>query len=74
MIKPIAEGTRKNFDTLHRAFANGQAAAVAAIDKKTGKQVVLICAVWKDQSGQFNFIPFARMVDGENPYVRYRIM
>ena len=71
----LSETAKKNFETLARAFANGDACVVEVVDKTTGKTVPMICAAWRsDEDGKdmMNFAPFAVLVgDEEDPYERF---
>lgn len=64
MIEP---GYKANFETLQRASENGDLALMECTDKVTGKPVMVICAVGRDDDGQYVFSPLAKMFDG-NPY------
>ena len=63
----IPKGHRKNFDTLRRAFSAGDVALVECTSKTTGDPVFSLCAVQREDNGDFSFVPLARMFDG-NPY------
>jgi hypothetical protein len=56
-----------NFDTLKLASDNGDLVLLDCQDKKTGEKKAVVCAVYKDDAGEFNFVPLAKMFDG-NPY------
>lgn len=56
-----------NFETLKRAFASGDIALMEVEIVATGERVAAICAVQRDGSGEFEFVPFAVMLNG-NPY------
>ena len=59
-----------NLETLRRVFADGAAALMECKRKDNGMVVAMLCAVYKDEEGRFNFVPFAEMVSG-NPYEDY---
>jgi hypothetical protein len=60
---------RENFDTLMRAFQNGDVALVDSTRKADGEQVALICTVHFD-GDDYQLTPFAEMVAG-NPFELY---
>lgn len=62
----IAEGYKRNFDELTRAFANDHVALLEVTDKVTNKPAVVVVAVGFDGS-TYDLVPMARMFDG-NPY------
>jgi hypothetical protein len=62
----IEEGYRGNFESLRRAFANGDVCLAECTDKVTGKTVIVICAVQKVDE-EIELVPFAKMFDGD-PY------
>lgn len=65
MIKP---GYKMNFETLKRAFTNGDVALVECTNKVTNKPVVALCAMsWDDEAGEYVIGPLAKMFDGD-PY------
>lgn len=59
----LSEGHRKNFETLERAFKQGDIALMECTEASTGDKVAVICMVsgstQDDESIQF--IPVARM-------------
>ncbi len=57
---------KKNFETLKRAFQDGQVTLMDCIDKATGEHVAVICAM-NPEGKEINFVPFARFFNG-NPY------
>ena len=58
----------ENFDTLSRAFKNGDVCLMECTVKKTGEKVAVICAVCRDNLGmEFEMMPFAVMIN-DNPY------
>jgi hypothetical protein len=64
----ITEGYRANFETLQRAFANGDVALLECTDKQTRQPVMVVCAVGFDPATEeYAFTPFAKLFDG-NPY------
>lgn len=62
----ITKGHTANFETLKRAFANGDVALMECTDAKTGSPVVVLCMVGRD-GGDYTFTPAAKFFDG-NPY------
>ena len=69
MLKP---GDKKNFETLKRAFEEGDVCLVECKDKKTGAYVATICAAqWipkpVGEEPEVSFIPLAKLFEG-NPY------
>jgi len=54
-----------NFDTLKKACANGDLALLECTDVITGKPVIAICAVGRENDS-YVFSPIAKMFDG-NP-------
>ena len=67
----IPDGTSRNFETLRKAFGEGQACAMRARRKKDGRYVTLVCAMSRDGE-DVTFAPFAVMLgeDG-NPYDQF---
>ena len=63
----IPTGHRKNFDTLHEAFANGDVALMECQLAATGENVAVICAANRGPDGEIEFAPFAMLFNG-NPY------
>jgi len=64
MIKP---GNKANFETMKKAFANGDICLVECKVRSTGELVDTICAVhW--ENGEAVMAPLAMMFN-ENPYV-----
>jgi hypothetical protein len=64
---PLSEEDCANFETLRRAHRSGDLALVSAIRKADGKQVALVCAMGRDEKGNYCPVPLAVMVEG-NPY------
>lgn len=63
----IEMGYKKNFDTLSRAFRNGDVALMKCRDRVTQKPVMAVCAVNHERNGDVSFAPLAKLFDG-NPY------
>lgn len=63
----IGEAYRANFETMLRAFENGDVALLECTDKATGKTVIALVAVQHEDNGDFAMVPLAKMFDG-NPY------
>ena len=61
------DGHKANFETLKTAASNGDLVLMDCKDAKTKARVAVVCAVWQDAEGQYNFVPLARMFNG-NPY------
>jgi hypothetical protein len=66
MPKTIATDHKKNFETLTKAFKNGDTVLMDCVEKATGEHVAVICAVVWD-GNEYIFTPFARFFNG-NPY------
>lgn len=58
---------KANFNTMLLAAENKDLALLDCRDKETGKQVHVVCAIYRDNEGQFNMVPLAKLFDG-NPY------
>jgi hypothetical protein len=65
--KTFLDVYKANFDTLKKACRNGDLGLLEAQDAKTGKTVACICAIYRDEEGEYNMVPLAKMFDG-NPY------
>lgn len=68
-MAPINESHRKNFETLNRAWHDGNVALVQCRRKSDGAAVAMICAVGY-VDGEYAITPFAEMVYG-NPFELY---
>lgn len=68
--RTIVTDCTPNFETLKRAFADGQAGLVECQDRATGKPVALLCAFQRDAEGLIEYVPFARMLE-DNPYEQF---
>lgn len=62
----ISKGHKANFETLKKAFKNKDVALMECTDAVTGKPVIAICA-GNIVNGEYEFIPLAKMFDG-NPF------
>jgi Family of unknown function (DUF6117) len=62
----IPQPYRDNFNTLHQAFAGGDACLLECSDKVTGKPAYVLCAV-NCRDEEYELVPFARLFD-DNPY------
>ena len=62
----ISKGYEANFQTLDRAFKEGQVCLLECRDKVTKTKVYVICAI-NMVAGEYEMIPMAKMFDG-NPY------
>lgn len=60
-------GYKNNFETLGKAFDNGDVCLMECTDKLTKEKVAVICAIFKDADGMINTVPLAKMFNG-NPY------
>lgn len=63
----ISKGFKVNLETLVQAAKNGDIRLVECTDKITGNAVTVVCATWIDEDEQYNFVPMAKMFNG-NPY------
>ena len=63
----LQPGQKTNFETLRRAFATGDVALMECQLATTGEDVAVICAVNRQDNGEFEFVPFAMFFNG-NPY------
>lgn len=61
------EGYKPNFETLRDAVRTGRIALLETMDARTGELVACIVAVNPTEDGGADFVPIARMLDG-NPY------
>jgi len=64
---PISETHKQNFETIRRAFTQGDVALVECQVAATGEEVPVICATNLHPDGGIEFVPFAAMFPG-NPY------
>jgi hypothetical protein len=62
----IPQGFRVNFETLQRAFRNGDAALLECTSRTIGQPVYAIVAVHR-AGDEFELVPFAQLFDGD-PY------
>lgn len=70
MAKTICQKTAPNFETLRRAFHEGQVCLLEARRRSDGRVVALLCAVNHEPDGGGEFVPLAEMTQG-NPYEQY---
>lgn len=72
MAKPktMVQKHKRNFETLKRAFENGDVALVECQRARDGEIVAMLCAMSFDGS-EYKITPFAEMVNG-NPFEMYR--
>lgn len=65
----LNDAHRANFETLERAFSEGDVCLLECVDKDTGKPIPVICAVQPsgDEAAPIEFVPFAKLFLG-NPY------
>lgn len=66
----IREGYKTNFETLKAAADAGDLCIMEVYNRISGAPAVLVCATYQDDDGYINFVPLARMFDG-NPYEEY---
>ena len=66
---PIPPGTKANFMNLKKAFGRDEVCAMQVIDRTTGDEATLVCAV-HGENGEVVLTPFAVMV-GADVYERY---
>lgn len=62
----LRKGDKKNFETLQRAFKNGDVCLMECTDAKTGDYRAVICAAYRE-GDEIVTVPFAQLFDG-NPY------
>ena len=55
----LADGYRKNFETLQRAFLSGDVALMECQAVATGETTAVICAANHHDDGSVEFVPFA---------------
>lgn len=65
----IPDGVKTNFQTMKNAMLSDRLALMECQDKTTGKTAYVVCMVniLKGEIKQFEFVPVAKMFDG-NPY------
>lgn len=65
----IALHHKTNFQTLERAFDDGNVAIVECTDRATGEKVPVLCTVQPsgDEAAPIEMVPFAKLFVG-NPY------
>lgn len=66
----IKDGHKTNFETLQVAIQEGDACILETYERLSGKPAVLVCATFEDNEQGVNFVPLARMFDG-NPYEEF---
>jgi len=71
-MKPprLADAHKANFETLERAFKNGDLALVSAIRKTDKQAVALLCAMQVNEDETITPVPLAEMVN-DNPFELY---
>jgi hypothetical protein len=57
----------KNFETLLRAIKDNKIALVECFNTVKQEKVAIICAFNIEEDGDYSFVPFAEMLEG-NPY------
>lgn len=62
----IVQAHGQNFETLKKAFQEGNVCSMECTLKETGEKVAVICAVGFDGT-EYNMTPFAMFFNG-NPY------
>ncbi|MCP5400460.1 MAG: hypothetical protein H6921_14660 [Sphingomonas sp.] len=66
----IPDAHKRNFQTLLRAAEQGDLALMECADAVTGDVRYVICAVGREEGGDFLFTPFGHLHDG-NPFDAY---
>jgi len=66
----IPDHHRRNFQTLRQAAENGDLALMECTEKGTGALRYVICAVARDEGGEYFFTPFGHLHEGD-PYDAY---
>lgn len=66
MNETIVQQHKQNFETLKRAFLDGQVCLMDCTLQSSGEHVAVICAV-SPQGDQMELVPFAMFFNG-NPY------
>jgi hypothetical protein len=66
MDKTVVQQHKQNFETLRKAFHDGQVCLMDCTLKATGEHVAVICAV-APVGDEMEFVPFAMFFNG-NPY------
>lgn len=61
----LRDGDKRNFATLQKVFANGDACIIEGQSKDTGNQVAVVCAKARGEDGEEFLQPFARMFEGD---------
>ena len=64
--KTIVQEHCANFETLQRAFAEGNVCIMDCVEKATNEHVAVICAM-NDEGKEIGFVPLAKFFNG-NPY------
>lgn len=62
----LTDAEKANFETLQRAFANGDAALVEGTDKATGERRAIICAAQRN-GDDIMLVPLASLA-WDDPY------
>jgi hypothetical protein len=70
--RPIHPAAKRNFNTLLSAVEANRICLLSVYDTQDQQPAVLVCAVnhYPDESECFEFIPLARLCDGD-PYTRF---
>ena len=63
----LLPGHKQNFETLRKAFLNGDVALMECELTATGEAVAVLCAANRTDDGDAEFVPFGMLFDG-NPY------
>lgn len=61
------DGFKTNFETLSKAFTNGDVCMAECTVKATGETVAVLCAGYVDKEQNVNLVPLAQMLSG-NPF------
>jgi len=67
----IPDHHRRNFQTLRQAAENGDLALMECTEKASGALCYVICAVSREEGGDYIFTPFGHLQEG-NPFDAYQ--
>lgn len=62
----LSKGAVMNFETMKKAFANGDVCLMECFDTKEQAVVAVVCAVQRS-GGDIEMVPFAKLFN-DNPY------
>lgn len=66
----ITDAHKENFETIRRAFRNGDVCLLECTENKTGETVYLIAAIQHNPDGSVDMTPLAQMFK-DDPYELY---